>query len=430
MIPTPDYQGHVDRMTPALDNLLVGIQRRRERQAEERQFARQLTLQKNQQEFQAAMHEDSQEFQKVMTDQANEFRTKLVGVQQDFQIGMAEMQIANQNNNAAAARALQKEGLEIEQQRANDQKEYWDSVAEAQEAGTTAQKDEAFREAYENAVETVENEYAQLFTEMDAQYNLIQDQAGNVYLNFLKAGDDTVESVPVGSLNNRFGKHKRLYSILQDTIGNRENVRSIPTDSIDDGVERVVIGGTENRFYPFESFTQGISRSLRNDDVESIFSNGVLRQEFFADTREVVTPEPKDNLTNYELVIGSGTPLKFEVDGEEFEFAFGTMEYGTLKFTQEELIQHITDTKSKFFDDYSHKALFADIQKRMDAYREMAVLYGRENNLSGDEINKLQLTARDRTVDNANIASFFSGTTIPTINTNSQSYQDELNLFD
>src|SRR5690625_3923827 len=85
MLRTPDYQGYADRVTPALDRLLVGYQEVQRRRSEDRQFARQQVLQRSQQDFQRSMAQQQMDFQRELHVDRQDLQLHVLGEQQDFQ---------------------------------------------------------------------------------------------------------------------------------------------------------------------------------------------------------------------------------------------------------------------------------------------------------------------------------------------------------
>jgi len=249
-IQTPDYQGYADRVTPALDKLLMGYQERKKREAEERQFARKKAVMKSQQDFQKELTIRNEDFQREINADQERIQMKVLGKKFDNEQSMFD---------AEGRRIQQQQGWEEGLQEDNQAHDF--ELAKLQmgaRESTNAQSQLASQ--FEEAKEDFQNKYSEMLDFAGAEYNLGMDNKGKPVIQLNGMGFEN-EVMDVDEFRNATLQHRRAYDRykdaeqVEDPIESSENSSAYDWVSTQDG---------EFNYYAKEPFMNRVQSSISN----------------------------------------------------------------------------------------------------------------------------------------------------------------------
>lgn len=398
-IRTPDYQGYADRVTPALDRLLVGFQEKRQREAEERQFARKKVLMNAQQDFQREMNVDNQDFQREINADQKALQLKVMGKKfghtedmadrnESFQSGENEL---NRGHDFAVADKRHENAMELAQMKLGQRRE--------------AQGASAHQSAMEKFQSEFKDEYGDMLDVADADYRLEMGQDGQPIVSINGAGFGGEGSAHERLEFDRFKRltrgHRRLYQSFKDAEGMKGDARRITDENSSAEPIPVPHEGENFNYYPYDTYRTNVRDALRRGDVnENVFAQGVLNETNLLDTRDVVEEKELDPFqARNHLIMGGPITIDIDESGDsDYIFDFENLTYGQLSDLRNNLMSDVR-ASDKANRNERHESIrarnvnvLADINKRMDMYETIINEGAKKLNIGdGEALRQLRL---------------------------------------
>lgn len=409
-IQTPDYQGYADRITPALDKLLIGFKEKRQREAEERQFARKKVLMNAQQDFQREMQEDQQSFRGDVHANQERIQMKVLGIEQEYNAEQAETQREFQSGQAEL-------GREHDYGMAETQHGYqMDQITSQLGATQTQTQTEALRDNFADTKESFENDYREILEDLGVEYSFGTNKGGTPTIQVGASGFGDSAMTFAEFENSKYAQNLRTgYNYLQDIKSQKDEIARVSEfeNSATDLPRTDTSGDQPHTYYKYENMVSGIRNEMKNGKPNIIqkMSQGIAHP----DTRPRVD-ERDLSLLDMRTRALSGKPIQVNTTSggdPEYTFDFKSMTYGDLNNNLLELsAEEGTATSETRSGDNAQREVrnrqMKAIQERMEYMHGVVMAYAENEGITDmDQLNNLRLNTGD--VDLQNPSSFMIG---------------------
>jgi len=262
-IPTSNFQGFADRVTPGLDNLLQVFRDRKQVQAEQRQFARQLALRRAQQDFTLRRDDQNREFRREVLANQRDLRLTVLGEQQDFQAEQGELNRDFQAEQNRLDRAVQTGQIN------------------ARNSRTIANSQEDFRKEFQKFQENFFGDFGDFLDTANAQVEFDFDQNTGEKLIKVDGLGLNQQPMTLTEFRNQTQKTRQALDILNTVEAEKEQIRQTgePAQGQD---------GTQ--FLPFDSFQDKLRQAIKTNNTNVI--DNIIEGTVQPDDREIPEQTP------------------------------------------------------------------------------------------------------------------------------------------